>query len=52
MIHINLPGSETAENGVFGPALGADLEYQIKVAENTVTTDAKGREGGGLMILS
>ena len=38
--------SEVSEDGMFGHVLGPGLEYQIKVVENTVTTDAKGREGG------
>ena len=37
--------SEVGEDGMFGPALEPGQEYQIRVVENTVTTDAKGREG-------
>ena len=33
--------------GYLGSTLRPGLEYQIRVVENTVTTDAKGREGGG-----
>ena len=39
--------SEIGEDGTFGPVLGPGLEYQIRVAEYTVTTDAKCREGRG-----
>ena len=39
-------GSEVEEDGMFEPVLRQGLKYQISVVENTVTTDAKGREGG------
>ena len=39
--------SEVGEDGMFGPVLEPRLEYQIKVFEKVITTDAKGREGGG-----
>ena len=39
--------SEIGEDGTFEPVLGPGLEYQIRVAENTVTTDTKCREGRG-----
>ena len=31
---------------MFGPVHRPGQEYQVKVIENTVTTDTKGREGG------
>ena len=33
--------SEVGEDGMFGPVLGPGLEYQIRVVENTVTTDVR-----------
>ena len=37
---------------MFEPVLEQGLEYQISVVENTVKTDAKGREGGVLIVTS
>ena len=45
-------GSEVEEDGMFEPVLEQRLEYQISVVENTVTTDANGREGGVLIATS
>ena len=45
-------GSEVEEDGMLEPVLEQGLEYQISVVENTVTTDAKGREGGVLIVTS
>ena len=41
--------SKVGEDEMFGPVLGPglDLEHQNRVVENTVTTDANGREGRG-----
>ena len=44
--------SEVEEDGMFEPVLEQGLEYQISFVENTVKTDAKGREGGGLIATS
>ena len=38
---VNLPGPGVEEVGMSGPVLGPGLEYQIRVMENTVTTDTK-----------
>ena len=38
--------SKVGGDEMFEPVLGQGLEYQIRVVENTITTDAKGREGG------
>ena len=44
------------EDEMFGPVLGSGIEYQIRVVENPVMTDTKGREGKGfdhnIMMLS
>ena len=45
-------GSEVEEDGMFEPVLKQGQEYQINVVENTVTTDAKGREEGVLIATS
>ena len=45
-------GSEVEEDEMFEPVLEQGLEYQTSVVENTVTTDAKGREGGVLIATS
>ena len=51
---LNSPGtgSEVEKDGMFEPVLEQGLEYQISAVENTVTTDAKDREGGVLIATS
>ena len=50
----DLLGSKFEEDRMFGlvPVLRPGLEYQIRVAENTVATDPWGREEGGLITMS